>query len=99
MVKSFILLVFLCLLPQLQATLLASSELNTIILSPPGIPVIQEFHHNLYTHNSIYNSGARWIWRNGPDSWPEGYQVIYEAKFYADCRVPAVLEITADNKF
>jgi hypothetical protein len=96
--KGILLLALLCALTLQQTVLLSSCPENTLIINPPDTyPVVEAYHT---TQNPDYISyGAKWIYKNGSDSWPAGDRATFFTEFYADCTKDAVLVITADNSF
>jgi hypothetical protein len=81
-----------------QTVLLSSSSSNTIITSPISAPAVLEPYHTGANPNFISN-GAQWLWQAGGQSWPNGYVAVFQTQFYASCKSPAILTITADNSF
>ena len=96
--KEIILLALLCTFSLQQTVLLSSSASNTIVTSPANFVVVHEAYHNANNPNYI-GYGARWIYKNGSSSWPNGDQASFLSNFYADCQANATLVITADNVF
>lgn len=96
--KEIIMLALLCSFSLQQTVLLSSSTTNTIITSPTNYVVALEAYHNANNPNYI-GYGAKWLYKNGSDSWPAGDKVSFLANFYADCQANATLLITADNIF
>lgn len=96
--KKLLLLALLCALTLQQAVLLRSCPENTLIINPPDTyPVLEQYHNE---HNPDFiGYGAKWIYKNGSDSWPEGDRATFFTEFYADCDKDATLIITADNIF
>lgn len=80
-------------------TILNSDPSTTVIINPPSLIVGNEGYHNA-NQPDFLGTGAKWIWNNVADGWPEGYQNTFQAVFYADCpKVQATLTVAADNLY
>jgi hypothetical protein len=86
-----ILFLALCVIISQQAVLIASSTTNTIITSPAGETVALEPFHNANHPTTIGTTGASWIYRNVPNSRPDGEKTSFVARFYADCQSAVAL--------
>jgi len=82
-----------------QTVIVLSNTSTTTIISPTGYSLVQEAYHTTYNPNFL-GDGAEWIWLNGSDAWPNGFNATFLAVFKVNCpQVPATLSITADNIF
>lgn len=96
--KAQLLFGLLCCLTLQQAVILASSTINTVIISRSGLTVGEDPYHNRH-HPNYLGTGAQWIWQSGGSSWPHGQTLTFQTQFNIDCNGRATLSITADNTF
>jgi len=82
-----------------QTSIVLSNPSTTTIISPTGNFVVQESYHTTNNPNFL-GTGAEWIWLNGSDAWPVGFNATFLTVFNVNCpQVAATLSITADNIF
>ena len=77
--------------------MIASSNLETTIITPGYFTALANFH-NVY-QNQYLGPGTYWIWNNEGNASPIGRKIAFQTLFYLNCNGPVTLNITADQSF
>lgn len=74
--KRTLLIVLFCFLTLQQMTLLAASgKLPIKLIEPTNTNIVIDGYHN--ARNPNFMDGAKWIWKDGGQSWAAGETAIF----------------------